>query len=113
MQAKDNRMAELVAEKNGGLVFPIKVLPRSSVNAVVGLQDGALKIKLKAPPVGGAASKMCIQFLAKTLKLPKSSVEILSGETGRAKQILVRPREAGSREELSRLKKVIEALANQ
>ncbi|WP_028315961.1 DUF167 domain-containing protein [Desulfatibacillum aliphaticivorans] len=104
-------MPGLVAEKDGGLVFPIKVLPRSSVNAVVGLQDGALKIKLKAPPVGGAANKMCIQFLAKTLKLPNSSIKILSGETGRTKQIMVRPREEGSKKELARLRKIIEELA--
>ena len=105
-------MSGFITEKNGGLVFPVKVLPRSSMNAVVGLQDGALKIKLKAPPVGGAANKMCVQFLAKTLKLPKSSVEILSGETGRSKQILVRPRKSGSKEELNQLKKIIGELAN-
>ncbi|MBI9077664.1 MAG: YggU family protein [Desulfatibacillum sp.] len=104
-------MAGFIREKDGGLVFPVRVLPRSSVNAVVGLQDGAVKIKLKAPPVGGAANRMCIQFLAKTLGLPKSSVEIQSGETGRSKQIMVRPREAGSREELARLREVIEGFA--
>ncbi len=73
-----------------GVVFRVYVQPRASRNEVVGPHNGALKVKLTAPPVGGAANKMCVAFFAKTLGVPKSAVEILSGQTGRSKTVLVR-----------------------
>ena len=75
-----------------GLVPKIFVLPRSSKNMLAGRHGDALKIKLTAPPVEGAANKMCITFLARRLGLPKSSLEIVSGHAGRTKLILVRPK---------------------
>jgi len=75
-----------------GVVLKIFVLPRSSKNMLAGRHGDALKIKLTAPPVEGAANKMCITFLARYLGLPKSSLEIVSGHTGRTKLILVRPK---------------------
>ena len=73
-----------------GVVFKVLVQPRSSKNAIAGIHDGALKIKLTAPPVDNAANKMCLKFLAKTLKVSKSALEITAGHTGRHKQILLR-----------------------
>ncbi|MGW8187748.1 MAG: DUF167 domain-containing protein [Desulfobacterales bacterium] len=75
-----------------GLVLKIFVLPRSSKNMLAGRHGDALKIKLTAPPVEGAANKMCITFLARLLGLPKSSLQIVSGCTGRTKRVLVRPK---------------------
>jgi len=75
-----------------GLVLKIFVLPRSSKNMLAGRHGDTLKIKLTAPPVEGAANKMCLSFLAQHLGLPKSSLEIVSGHTGRTKLILVRPK---------------------
>ena len=57
---------------------------------IAGRHGDTLKIKLTAPPVDGAANKMCVQYLAKFLKIPKSSLEIISGHTGRTKRILLR-----------------------
>jgi uncharacterized protein (TIGR00251 family) len=74
-----------------GLVLKIFVLPRSSKNMLAGRHGDALKVKLTAPPVEGAANKMCISFLARQLGLPKSALEIVSGHTGRTKLVLVRP----------------------
>jgi len=73
-----------------GISFSVFVQPRSSKNSIAGEYGESLKIKLTAPPVDNAANKMCIQFLSKTLGVPKSSMEILSGHTGRKKNILVR-----------------------
>ncbi len=73
-----------------GTAFRVYIQPRSSKNAIVGLHGDALKIKLKAPPVEGAANKMCLQFLAKTLGVSKSSLEILSGQSSRTKRLLLR-----------------------
>lgn len=75
------------------MTFKIYVQPRSSKSQVVGCYGDALKVKIKAPPVEGAANKMCIQFLAACFDLPKSCVEIISGQSGRTKRVRVRPRE--------------------
>ncbi|MCC6563876.1 YggU family protein [Candidatus Uhrbacteria bacterium] len=69
-------------------IFTIRVVPNSSKTEVVGwMADGALKIKLAAPPVDGEANRELISFLAKTLKLSKSDVEITNGQTSKKKTI--------------------------
>lgn len=80
-----------VKESSDGLVFSVYVQPRSSKAAIVGDHQNALKIKLTAPPVGGAANKQCIQVLAKALDLPKSAVKIITGQAARRKQIRIQP----------------------
>ncbi|MBU0994074.1 MAG: YggU family protein [Proteobacteria bacterium] len=79
-----------IRETKEGLVFKIVVLPKSSKNMIAGLHDDAIKLKITAPPVDGSANKMCISFLSKILKTPKSSLEIVSGASARIKQILWR-----------------------
>lgn len=73
-----------------GLTFWVYVQPRASKKAIVGSHQNALKVKLTAPPVEGAANKQCIELLAKALSLPKSTLEIISGQTSRHKQLLIR-----------------------
>jgi uncharacterized protein (TIGR00251 family) len=80
-----------------GLRFKVRVQPRSAKNEIVGLYGDALKIRITAPPVGGAANTMCVDFLAKSLKVPKSHVEIVSGQSGRNKSVRVSlPASSGS-----------------
>jgi uncharacterized protein (TIGR00251 family) len=90
--SRDPSENDFILPHPGGLVLKIVVLPRSSKNMLAGRHGDALKIKLTAPPVEGAANKLCTTFLAKHLGLPKSSLEIVSGHTGRTKLILVRPK---------------------
>ena len=71
------------------ITFNVYVLPRSSKTAIVGTHLDAIKIKLTAPPVGGAANKQCIQLLAKALGLPKSALSIDAGQASRRKQIRI------------------------
>ncbi|MBW1896385.1 MAG: YggU family protein [Deltaproteobacteria bacterium] len=73
-----------------GVIFKAFIQPRASRNEITGLNGDALKIRLTAPPVEGAANKMLTQFLAKSLKVRKSDVVILRGETSRTKHVLVR-----------------------
>lgn len=73
-----------------GVIFKAAIQPRGVRNEIVGLKGDALKIRLTAPPVKGAANKMCIEFLAKSLKVRKSDVEIVRGQGSRTKQVLVR-----------------------
>jgi uncharacterized protein (TIGR00251 family) len=77
-------------ENTDGVTLTVFVQPRSSKNMIAGLQNHALKIKLTSPPVDGAANKMCIKYLAKWLKVPKSSIEIVSGHRSRTKRLLLR-----------------------
>ncbi len=79
-----------IREVPGGVIFKVTVQPRSSRSEIAGLQDDAVKIKLTAPPVEGAANKMCVELLAKSLKVRKSDVEIIRGQGSRTKKVLVR-----------------------
>jgi uncharacterized protein (TIGR00251 family) len=72
-----------------GVEITLNVQPRASRNKIVGLQDGALKIALTAPPVDGAANKACCALLAKLFKQPKRCVKLISGETSRHKRWLL------------------------
>jgi len=76
-----------IKETSNGVGFQVRVLPRSSKNMVMGETDGALKVKLTAPPVEGAANKALVEFLSDILDVPKSSITILSGQSGRLKTV--------------------------
>ena len=81
---------KFLKETRQGIVLKVFVQPRSAKKMIAGEHGDALKIKLTAPPVDGAANKMCIQYLAKFFKVPKSALEILSGHSSRTKRILLR-----------------------
>jgi uncharacterized protein (TIGR00251 family) len=72
-----------------GATFAVKVHPRAKKNAITGEVGDALKLSLTAPPIEGRANEACIEFLANLLKLPRSSVTIASGHSGRRKVIRV------------------------
>lgn len=74
---------------NGAITFTAKIVPRASKSEIVGELDGALKIRISAPPVAGAANKELIKLLSKTLGVSKSAIVILSGETSKIKQICI------------------------
>jgi uncharacterized protein (TIGR00251 family) len=78
-----------LTEKNGSVVVNVRVLPKSSKSEIIGELDGALKVKLKSPPVDGAANEELIKLLAKEFGVAKSAVEITSGHASKTKQILV------------------------
>ncbi len=76
-------------EKDGNLTFNVRVVPRTSNSEIVGEHDGALKIRLASPPVDGAANAELIKILSKKLDVPKSEVEIISGQTSKQKQVRI------------------------
>lgn len=76
-------------EKDDAIIFRIRVVPRASKSEIVGDQDGALKVRIAAPPTGGAANAELIKLLAKTFGVAKSAVEIIGGETSKTKQIKI------------------------
>ena len=67
----------------------IRLQPRGGRDAVVGERDGAVLIRISAPPVDGKANAALIAFVAKRLGVPKGSVTIIRGETSRNKVIRV------------------------
>jgi len=78
-----------IDENAQGVSFAVKVHPRAKKNAITGELGDALKVSLTAPPVEGRANQACIEFFAKLLNVPRSSVTIASGQTSRNKVIRV------------------------
>lgn len=91
-----------------GICFKIYVQPKASKNAIVGLHHDALKIRLTAPPVDGAANKLCIKYLSKVTEISKAAIEIASGHSSRTKHILIHCAETGLSKEtiISKIKKL-------
>jgi len=73
----------------GTVTFMVRVQPRASSDSIAGAMDGALKIRLCAPPVENRANEALIEFLSTVLKTSKSAVRIRSGEQGRTKRVEV------------------------
>lgn len=67
----------------------VYVQPRASRTQVVGEHDGAVKIKLAAPPVDGAANSALVEFIAEQLDVAKSRVRVVAGQTSRRKIVEV------------------------
>jgi hypothetical protein len=72
-----------------GISFSVKVHPRAKKNTITGEVGGTLKLSLTAPPADGKANEACIDFFAKLLKVPRSSISIAAGQTSRVKVIRV------------------------
>jgi uncharacterized protein (TIGR00251 family) len=69
--------------------FQVRVIPRASRDAIEGEYQGALKVRLTAPPVDDRANESLRRLLAEELDVPVSAVRILSGARGRSKQVSV------------------------
>lgn len=72
-----------------GVVLQLKISPNASKNAIL-KDDTGIKIKLTAQPIEGKANKALVEFLSKQLKIPKTSIEILRGETSKDKTLLLK-----------------------
>lgn len=72
-----------------GAAFPVRVVPRASKNQISGRHGDAIKIRLTAPPVEGAANTALVDFLAETLDVRTQQIEILSGHASRDKLVCV------------------------
>lgn len=88
--------AVTVEARPGGVRFPVRVQPRASRTEVAGTHQGALKVRLQAPPVEGAANEALVDFLADSLGVPRRMVEIVSGASSRTKVVEVAGIDAGA-----------------
>lgn len=78
------------AWRGDDLLLTLRVQPRASRDELVGPLGDALKVRITAPPVDGKANEHLIRFLAKAFGVPRSAVELLSGDTGRDKRFCIR-----------------------
>ncbi len=78
-----------MGECEGELILRVKVQPRSARNALAGEREGALVVRLTAPPVEGAANKALTRLLGRALGVAPSAVRIVSGAGARQKRVSV------------------------
>jgi uncharacterized protein (TIGR00251 family) len=78
-----------ITEDASGVTLSLVIQPRAGKSKVVGPHGDALKIRIAAPPVDGAANEALIAFLAKALDVPKARVTVEAGETSRRKRVRI------------------------
>jgi uncharacterized protein (TIGR00251 family) len=76
-----------ITEKPGSVSFRVRVQPRASRDFVGGEWEGALKVRITAPPVDSRANDALCRLLAKYLNVPTGAVRLLSGERSRTKRV--------------------------
>ena len=67
----------------------VRVTPRGGRDAVIGVRDGVLHVRVAAPPVDGAANRACQELVARLLGLRRFQVVLTGGETARDKRFAV------------------------
>ena len=79
----------MIRETESGLIIKVKIAPNSSKNDII-LEDEFIKVKVTAQPIENKANKALIEFLSKRFKIPKSSIEIIKGDTSKEKTLLLK-----------------------
>jgi uncharacterized protein (TIGR00251 family) len=78
-----------ITEQDGAVTFRLRVQPRAARDAVAGEHNGAIKLRISAPPVDGKANEACRRLIAKLVGVSPSAVEIIAGESSKDKVIRV------------------------
>jgi uncharacterized protein len=73
----------------GGCTLALHVVPNAARTACDGLHDGALRVRLAAPPVDGQANAALVQWLVRELQLTRRAVRVLRGGAARRKQVQI------------------------
>ena len=74
-------------QTKNGILLNLKVSPNASKNEIV-LTDDGVKVRITAQPVDGKANKALVEFLSKELKIPKTSIDVVKGNTNKEKNLL-------------------------
>ncbi len=83
-------MSETITDSPEGAVLTVHIQPRAARTEYVGRHGDALKFRVAAPPVEGAANEELRRYLAGLLGLPKRALVVRSGKAARHKRILVK-----------------------
>jgi uncharacterized protein (TIGR00251 family) len=78
-----------IGHAGSGCDLLVQVVPNAGRTAVAGLHDGALRVRLAAPPIEGRANAELMQWLARALGLPRRAVTLVAGELSRRKRLHV------------------------
>ena len=78
-----------VEEREAKVRVAVHVQPRASRSEIIGQHGAALKVRLQAPPVDGAANEALVRLLADALNVPERSVRVVAGATSRSKMVEV------------------------
>lgn len=79
-----------ITEDAAGVVLTIKATPRARANAIAGVEEEWLRVRLQAPPVDGKANEALLRWLADLLAVSKKAVELVTGSTARVKRVRIR-----------------------
>jgi uncharacterized protein (TIGR00251 family) len=96
-------MAPFFLSTSQGYLLRLTVVPGAQRTQVVGLHGDRLKVRLAAPPEKGLANRELIDFLAKFLNLPKSSLKLTKGAQSRSKVVAVNDPSPDLAQRLARL----------
>ena len=77
----------MIKATNKGLIVRLKIVPNSSKNDII-IEDEFIKVKVTAQPIENKANKALVEFLSKTFKVTKTSIEIVKGDTSKEKTVL-------------------------
>ena len=77
----------MIKETQDGLLIRIKIVPNSSKNGLI-IEDEFIKVKVTAQPIENKANKALVEFLSKKFKIPKTSIQIVKGDTSKEKTLL-------------------------
>jgi len=77
------------SEKDGALTFKVQVVPRASRSEIAGEHNGALRVRIAAPPVDGAANEELIRTLSRALGVKRGAIKITSGQASKTKLVRV------------------------
>ncbi len=79
----------MITATSDGVVIDVRATPRASRSGLAGVRDGALLLRLHAPPVEGAANEELVDLLATLLGLPRRAITIVTGGRNRLKRVRV------------------------
>lgn len=83
-------MLAFVQSAKEGTILCVRVQPRASRDEIVGATGDYVRLRVKAPPVEGAANEACVRFLSELFAIPKRDVQVVSGAKSRRKRILLK-----------------------
>ena len=79
----------MIREVENGILVSLRIVPNSSKNGLI-IEDEFIKVKVTAQPIENKANKALVEYLSKIFKIPKTSIEIVKGETSKDKTLLLK-----------------------
>jgi uncharacterized protein (TIGR00251 family) len=92
----------MLKQTSDGILVNIKIVPNTSKNDLV-KESEFIKVKVTAQPIENKANKALVEFLSKLLKIPKTSIEIVKGETSKEKTLLFKISDEKKMQEIKKI----------